>query len=130
MVFLLPQTIDRAAERFPEKEAVRFYDQHLTYAELARRSNSLAHFLVEQGVKRGDRVGVYMNKCLASAVAIYGIMKAGAAYVSLDASAPIARLAYVARDCGIRHLITERGKERCLAGNVGIRDGCRMPHWN
>ena len=114
MVFLLTQTIDRAAERFPEREAVRFYDQSLTYAELVHRSNSLARALVEQGVKRGDRVSIYMNKCLEAPVAIYGIMKAGAAYVPLDPSAPVTRLTSVSRDCGIRLLITQVAKGAAL----------------
>ncbi|MGB0388054.1 MAG: amino acid adenylation domain-containing protein [Ardenticatenaceae bacterium] len=122
MVFLLPQAVDRAAERFPEREAVRFSsvssrsgsgasrNQSLSYAQLAERSNRLARVLVEEGVKRGDRVGIYMNKSLESVVAIYGIMKAGAAYVPLDPSAPLSRLGYVIRDCGIRHLITHKRK--------------------
>jgi amino acid adenylation domain-containing protein len=51
-----------------------------------------------------------MHKSLESAIAIYGIMKAGAAYVPLDPSAPVARLDYIVRDCGIRHLVTQREK--------------------
>jgi acyl-CoA synthetase (AMP-forming)/AMP-acid ligase II len=61
----------------------------LTYAELVAQANSLASVLREQGVGRGDRVGIYMNKGLESAVAMYGIMQAGAAYVPLDPFAPV-----------------------------------------
>ena len=105
-IFLLPQMVARAAERFPGGEAVRFSHEGLTYEELMQRSHSLARVLTEQGVVRGDRVGIYMNKGLNSAVAIYGIMTAGAAYVPLDPFAPVSRLSYVVRDCGIRCLIT------------------------
>ena len=52
-------------------------------------------FLKELGVKRGDRVGIFMNKSLESVISLYGIMKAGAAYVPLDPFAPSARLSYV-----------------------------------
>jgi len=114
MIFLIPQTLDRAADKFPEREAVRFYDRSLTYAELVGQANSLAHSLVEEGVKRGDRVGIYMNKGVESAVSIYGIMKAGAAYVPLDASAPIARLAAIIRDCGIHLLVTHKHKQKAI----------------
>ncbi|MBC8229640.1 amino acid adenylation domain-containing protein [bacterium] len=114
MIFLLPQLVDKAAERFPEREAVRFYNLSVSYAALAHQSNSLARLLVEQGVKRGDRVGIYMNKSLESVVAIYGIMKAGTAFVPLDPLVPVTRLTYIIHDCGIRHLITQEAKRDTL----------------
>lgn len=112
MVFLLPQAVTRSAESAPDREAVRNAGRSLTYAELAAKSNSLARTLREMGVRRGDRVGIYMNKGLESAVSVYGIMKAGAAYVPLDPFAPVARLNYVIRDCGIRCLVTNAMKSR------------------
>lgn len=91
----------------------------LTYADLADQSDRLAQVLIEQGVRRGDRVGLYLDKGLRAAVAIYGILKAGAAYVPLDPSAPAARLGFILRDCGIRHLVTEPSKQPML---VQLRD--------
>lgn len=108
--FLLHQALDQAAARRPDHPAVRFAGQQLTYGELAARSNSLAHMLVAQGVQRGDRVGIYMNKSLEAITAVYGIMKAGAAYVPLDPFAPVPRLEYVIRDCNIRCLISNEMK--------------------
>ena len=70
MIYLLPHGIDRSAERFPDKEAFRCYGQSLTYAQLVRRANALARMLQEQGVKRRDRVGIYLDMSLESAVAI------------------------------------------------------------
>ena len=118
MIYLLPHGIDQSAERFPDKEAFRFYGQSLSYAQLVRRANALAKMLQDQGVKRRDRVGIYLNKSLESAVAIYGIMKAGAAYVPLDPLAPVPRLAFVLRDCQIRHLISEDSKRTNLQALV------------
>jgi amino acid adenylation domain-containing protein len=110
MRYLLFQAIDTSAERYPEAEAVRYSGQCLTNAELSRSSTNLARILVEQGVSRGDRVGIYMNKGLESAIAIYGILKAGAAYVPLDPFAPVKRTGYVIKDCDIHHLITKPEK--------------------
>lgn len=110
MVFLLHQAINVACERDPHQEATRFSGKSLTYEELLVRANKLAHLLTDNGVKRGDRVGIYMNKGLESAVSIYGAMLAGAAYVPLDPFAPVTRLGYVIRDCGIRTLLTNDGK--------------------
>lgn len=106
MNYLLPHAVDRAADHSPDRDAVRCGGASLGYGDLAGRSNGLAHRLVEEGIRRGDRVGIFMNKSVDVAVAMHGIMKAGAAYVPLDPFAPPARTAFVIRDCGIRHLVT------------------------
>jgi len=110
MRYTLYQAVDEMAMRYPDAEAVRFAGQSLSYSELSRLSSNLAGVLIEQGVQRGDRVGIYMNKCLESTVAIYGIMKAGGAYVPLDPFAPVGRIGYVIKDCGIEHIITRPEK--------------------
>jgi amino acid adenylation domain-containing protein len=110
MRYLLFQSIDSAAESTPHSLAIRYNGNNLTYEELSRRSSSLAWVLAGQGLKRGDRVGIYMNKSAESVVALYGIMKAGGAYVPLDPFAPESRTGYVIRDCGIRHLVTNQSK--------------------
>lgn len=114
MTYLLHQAVTRAAEATPQQEALRCSGQSLSYAELAQRAASLARLLLEHGVQRGDRVGIYLNKSLESHVAVYGIMMAGAAYVPLDPFAPVARTCYVIRDCGIRWLVTGEEKRANL----------------
>lgn len=115
MSTLLHDSIDRAAEAFPDHEAFRMDGVGLTYSTLLSQTNQLARVLVDQGVKRGDRVGILMNKSLRLPVAVYGILKAGAAYVPIDPSAPLARIDFILRDCGITHLITEPSKQRLLS---------------
>jgi amino acid adenylation domain-containing protein len=110
MRYTLYYAVDEMALRYPDKEAIRYSGKSLSYSQLASLSSSFANVLLEQGVKRGDRLGIYMNKSLESAVAIYGIMKAGAAYVPLDPFAPVSRIAYVINDCGIGHLATKPEK--------------------
>ena len=82
----------------------------LTYGELDRITNQVAHTLRTAGVKRGDRVGIYVHKSLASVIAVFGISKAGAAYVPLDPNAPVKRLAYITRDCNVSVLLTAPSK--------------------
>jgi len=113
--YLLTHGVTFAADHTPDHAAIRFSGKSLSYAELEKRSNNLARVLIEQGVKRGDRVGIFMNKSLESAVSLYGIMKAGAAYVPLDPLIPPQRAAYVIRDCGIRHLLTAEAKSAQVA---------------
>jgi amino acid adenylation domain-containing protein len=107
MRYLLPQLLSQAAERTPSHPAICCRAETLSYAELFHRAACLAEVLRQAGVKTGDRVGIYMNKCVDCATAIYGIMAAGAAYVPLDPDAPAARLRYVIDSCGIRCLVSE-----------------------
>jgi amino acid adenylation domain-containing protein len=104
--FLLHHFIDEAAARTPQHQAFRFDGQALSYADLVARANRLAHLLMAEGVRRHDRVGIYMTKGLDLPVAIYGILKAGAAYVPIDPAAPPARVAFILQDCGIRQIVT------------------------
>ena len=119
MVYLLSQIIDRSAEKFPERSAFRFYGEELSYSELSGRSNQLARTLIRQGVHRRDRVGIFMNKCLEMPLAVYGIMKAGAAYVPIDPAAPAGRLKYIIQHCGIHVLITQVSKLKLLSEIIG-----------
>lgn len=114
MAFLIHHYLDSVADRDPARPAAWFLEDRLSYGELARRSNQLANTLLELGVERHDRVGIYMDKSIHTPVALYGIMKAGAAYVPLDPSAPDSRILGVLQDCGIRHLVSSETKLRNL----------------
>lgn len=108
MGFLLHHSVDESAQRRPDHEAFRFDGSALTYQGLAEASDRLARFLVENGARPHDRIGIYMNKSLRLPVALYGILKAGAAYVPIDPGAPVARVRFILKDCGIRTLITDQ----------------------
>ena len=114
MNHLLFQGIDSAAQRAPDRQAIGFPGAALTFGELASQSNALANFLVDAGVRRGDRVGIFAEKSLHTATYLHGIMKAGAAYVPIDPSSSPERVAFLLRDCGIRHLISAESRLRTL----------------
>jgi acyl-CoA synthetase (AMP-forming)/AMP-acid ligase II len=75
---LLHGLLDAAADRRPDRPAVIDDDDQLSYAALARESERLAEDLRAAGVRRGDRVGVYLPKSIPAVVAVYGALKAGA----------------------------------------------------
>lgn len=134
MVYTLPQMVEIAAERFPQKDAFRCNKTAITYGQLHRQMNQLAHLLIGLGVQRGDRIGVYMNRSLETAVAIYGIMQAGAAFVPLDPLAPIERIRFLLEDCGIEYLISQAAQRRKLAllpttlkGIIGVKEAGEIP---
>jgi len=100
---------------FPNKEAFRCGTDSLTYKDLDIKTNQLAKHLADSGVKKGDRVGVYMNRCLETAIAIYGIMKSGAAYVPLDPVAPHSRTRFLIKNCDIQFLVTTSKQKKRLS---------------
>ena len=79
MAYLLHQLLSESATRYPDKVAVVFRDQTLTYAQLDLETNLLANFLLESGVQKGERISIYLDKSLFSIISVYGILKAGAA---------------------------------------------------
>lgn len=84
-------------------------DRSISYRELDERANQVAQALLARSFRRGDRVGLYLEKSIEAVVAVYGTMKAGGVYVPLDPSAPAARLGKITADCGLRFLASASG---------------------
>ena len=101
---IFEQEVDRRAD----KVAVIFDDQQLTYGELNRRANHLAHRLRELGVGAEVRVGIYVERSMEMVVGLIGIMKAGGAYVPLDVGYPQERLRYILEDTKALVVLTQR----------------------
>lgn len=110
MAYLLNQLLRESARRSPGKTAVKSGERSLSYASLDTLTDQLAGVLLTLGIARGDRVGIYVSKSLASVVSIFSILKVGACYVPLDPGAPAQRLAYIIRDSGITILLTSSAK--------------------
>ncbi len=98
----------RAAAASPTAAAVVASDATLTYAELDRRSTLVAHALRAAGTSRGAFVALATDRSSAMVVGALGILKAGAAYVPIDVSYPVDRVAFMLRDCGARHVVATR----------------------
>ena len=90
----------------PEAVAVEEGAERLSYADLNRRANRLAHRLLREGVGPETRVGVYGERSAALVVALLGVVKAGGAYVALDPESPPARLAGMVADAGVGVVVT------------------------
>jgi len=104
---LVPQMFDGHVENNPDRIAVSFANEALTYSELNKRANQLAHRLVQIGVGHEGRVGLCLNRSLDLVVGVLAIMKAGGAYVPLDPTLPRERQAYMIRESGARIILTE-----------------------
>ena len=124
----LPDALAATAERLADKVAFRHPGVEsdpvdLTYGSLLERSNQLANALRANGVGRGDLVGVLMGKAVENAVAVFGIMTAGAAYVPLDPAAPVARLEAIARSCDLAHFVIDTDRAGRMAKVATAIDG-------
>ncbi len=101
------QRFERQVELSPDAVALIGGDQSLTYRELNRLSNSLAHRLLELGVGPETVVGLYLDRWVSRVVGLLGVLKAGAAYLPLDTDHPAERLAAMLWDSGANVVVTE-----------------------
>ncbi len=103
----LPELFALQAAAHPHRLAWEMGGEKLRYEELAVRSDAVARFLMQEGVRAGDVVGVSFERSGALLVAMLGILKAGAAYLPLDPSYPRERLAWMLEDSGAPLVLTQ-----------------------
>jgi amino acid adenylation domain-containing protein len=103
----LHQAFELQAHRTPDAPAAVHRLTVLTYAELNRRANRLARLLRDAGVGPEDIVGICMEGSLELAVAVLGVLKAGGAYLPLDATYPRERLSFMVKDAGVDLILVE-----------------------
>lgn len=102
------QLFEAQVERAPHAVAVVYAGAQLTYQELNRRANQLAHFLRRQGVGPEVLVGLCVERSLEMVVGLLGILKAGGAYVPLDPGYPADRLGFMLADAQVSVLLTQK----------------------
>ena len=105
---------ERAAAA-PDATAVRFGTETLSYRSLNERSNRLAHHLIASHGSGAPVVGIWMDRSPWMVSAVLGVLKAGLAYLPIDAGCPRERIAFMLRDSGVRHLLIDRTKAAVAA---------------
>ena len=120
----LVDAFEASVDRNPDAVALVFDDQTLTYAELDRRANRVARYLVAAGVGPDRTVALALRRSMNLVVGMYGIIKAGGAYVPLDPDHPRERLAYIIGVADPVLVLTdaETGVADVLPGTVAVRD--------
>lgn len=107
---LVHEWLSRSARLHPQKAGLIFKDATFTYAELENTSNSIARFLIEKGVMRGDRIIIFMDNCPEAIIALFGILKAGCAFVILDNTLKAPKLHHIIEDAGAKIIFTQSNK--------------------
>lgn len=98
---------EEQAAKMPEKTAVISAEETLTYEELNRRANRIAHVLIEKGVGKGDTVGVMLPRKTHLLSALFGILKTGAAYLPISLDDPQERIRHILTDSKAKMLVDE-----------------------
>lgn len=112
---LIHELFQAQVRRAPGSIAAIHEGEYLTYAELNRRANQLAHHLRAQGVQIGEYLPILMPRCLQMLVAQLAVLKCGAIYVPMDTTHPADRQIFMIRDCGARRVFAEIGLFNSLA---------------
>ena len=112
------------ASLHPDKNALRFGEHYLTYAQMRRRMESIAEALQAAGAGKDQHVGVLLRRSLDLVPAMLSIWRLGAAIVPLDSSFPEQRLAYMLADAGVQTVLTNRELLPLLAGNNTVHTLC------
>jgi acyl-CoA ligase (AMP-forming) (exosortase A-associated) len=115
MDFLIHHMLRSSALRSPAKEALVHGDQRLSYREVARRATGLAIGVRRAGLVRGDRLGIYLDPSVAQVVSIFGTSEAGGVFVPINATLFPEQVGHIAKDCGMKGLITTPAKLSTLA---------------
>ena len=110
----LPELFEAQVERCGESVALVCGEEEVSYEELNRCANQLAHYLGRQGVGPEALVGVLVERSVEMVVAVLGVLKAGGAYVPVDPVYPPERLRFMVEDAGVSVLLTQRS----LVGKV------------
>ncbi|MEO1636268.1 MAG: condensation domain-containing protein, partial [Cyanobacteria bacterium J06631_9] len=96
----------------------------LTFQQLNHRANQIAHYLIEQGIQTGSRVGLFLPRSLDMVVALLAILKSGSTYIPLDPSHPAERTRHIVADAQLTAVISHRDLVRDLSLPTGVAALC------
>ncbi|HVS80634.1 MAG TPA: amino acid adenylation domain-containing protein [Pyrinomonadaceae bacterium] len=122
-----PRLFEDQVSRAPEKPAVIYENERLTFAELNARANQLARYLRNRGAGAESLIGICVERSLDMAVGILGILKSGAAYLPLDPDYPKERLAFMLDDARPALVVTNADLEKGLGRKFHRQDHSPLP---
>ena len=112
-----------AVRKSGDSIAVQCGEERLTYRELDEKSDRVFRFLRQQGIVKGDFLGVFLDRSIGFYIGMLGLLKAGAVYVPINPNYPEQKMRYIMDDSGIKAVLTESGSRKPLSGDA-IRCFC------
>lgn len=116
--YLLHNMVEKRADSAPELIAIKYENEEVTYKDLNYKANQLANYLLENGIKPGDYVGISLERNASVLVSILAVLKTGAAYVPLDPNHPKSRLNFMIDDSGVRMILSDGNSKESFDGNA------------
>ena len=117
----IQELFEEQVERTPENIAVVYGTEQLTYRELNRKANQLAHSLRSKGVESENIVGIMVDRSLEMVIGIMGILKAGGAYLPVAPEYPQERIQYMMNDSGMSYCLTQTRLLPKLSSESGVQ---------
>ena len=114
------QLFEEQVKLAPDKPAVFFEGETLTYEELNNKANSLANYLVQNNVQSEDVIGIFLDKSLELIITILGILKAGCSYLPIDISYPQNRIEYMLEDSKTKFIFSNSKFEKIINTKIRI----------
>lgn len=109
---------EEQVQKTPNKIALVFEKESLTYQQLNEKSNQLAHYLYENGIQIGDSIGIMLHRSLEIVIGIIATLKVGASYIPIDPEYPAERINYILKDSGIKILLVHNSTFDILLENT------------
>jgi len=122
----LHQLLEQSARKCPSKEAGVYKGDRLSYQEVNERANLLARRLIEWGVERGDRVGIYLEKGVEEVVSIFAISKARGVCVILNPALKSAQVSHRVKDCGMKGIVSQANLFGAVAPGLAAIRGLKF----
>lgn len=119
--YLIGQMLEDSAEKYPDKEAVKHKNQSITFAELYEDALKMKGLLIALGIKKGDRVGILLEKSIEQLISMFGISMAGGIFVFLNPILKKKQIDHIINDCNIKLLITSEKIRRSTALDIPDR---------
>jgi amino acid adenylation domain-containing protein len=113
-IMLIHQYLERNAQFKPDKTAVVFQDNRLTYGEINEMANRLADALLRAGLKKYDRVAIYLDNSLETIISIYGVLKAGGIFSTLSPTLKAKKLEYIINNLEATFLLSHNSKSSII----------------
>lgn len=114
MDFLIHHMLQTSAQRAPDQEALVHGQRRLKYRDVARQVAGLAFGLHQAGLRRGERLGIYLDASVPQVLSIFAASEASAVFVPINASLYPDQVAHIAKDCEMAGLITTPAKLSAL----------------
>jgi amino acid adenylation domain-containing protein len=104
---LVNNFLENSAAKYPDKVALVYGGERLTYGEINKLANKLAAAMMETGIKRGDRAAIFMDNSIETVISIFAVLKAGAAFILINHTTKSEKLEYIMNNSRARIILTQ-----------------------